>query len=322
VLYLNDSHIRAIGVDWPALLEVIQTSVRLLDSGAYAQPVKPYLRYGDPNNRIIAMPAYLGGEVNTAGIKWIASFPGNLELGIPRAHSVIVLNEPDTGRPYALLVSPLPSIIRTASVSGLVMRHFLKARPAEQVQLGIVGWGPIGRSHAAMALALFGDRIERIRVYDPKGVELEGFPAPDRDRIEPVKTWENVYLHSDVFITCTVSNERYIAHPPRPGSLLLHVSLRDYRTEALAQVNAIIVDDWDEVCRENTDIELLFLEKGLSRADTRSLPDVVCREALTTFGEEQPILFCPMGMGVFDIATAAHYVSEAKKRSLGMQLEL
>ncbi|WP_284643523.1 2,3-diaminopropionate biosynthesis protein SbnB [Paenibacillus silviterrae] len=321
MLYLNDKDIQALGMDWPALLEVIESTVRLLDAGDYAQPMKPYLRYGDPNNRIIAMPAYVGGEVHTAGIKWIASFPGNHAYGLPRAHSVVVLNESRTGQPSALLCSPLPSIVRTASVSGLLLRRVMEARSYEQLQLGIIGWGPIGRCHARMALSLYGDRIGRIRVYDKKGVGLEEFPPGWQERIQPVKAWEEAYLHSEVCITCTVSDDRYITLPPRPGSLLLHVSLRDYAPEALAPVEAIIVDDWDEVCRENTDIELLHKMQGLTRADTLTLADVICRDALAGIDEDQPILFCPMGMAVFDIAVASYYVKAAKERGAGIVLD-
>lgn len=60
MLYLNDRDIREVGLDWPSLVESIETTVRILDSGDYAQPVKPYLRYKNPQNRIIAMPAYVG----------------------------------------------------------------------------------------------------------------------------------------------------------------------------------------------------------------------------------------------------------------------
>ena len=90
MLYLNDRDIQAVGLDWPALLDALEAAVHIADTGEYAQPIKPYLRYGDPRNRIIAMPAYIGGTVHAAGIKWIASFPDNIHHGQPRAHSVMV----------------------------------------------------------------------------------------------------------------------------------------------------------------------------------------------------------------------------------------
>jgi ornithine cyclodeaminase len=97
--------------------------------------------------------------------------------------------------------------------------------------------------------------------------------------------------------------------------------LRDYKPEALTSVKAVIVDDWEEVCRENTDIEQLHLEQGLTRSGTRTLTDVVCRRSLTGFPEAEPVFFCPMGMAVFDIATAVYYVKKARESGIGIELE-
>ncbi len=322
MLYLNDRDIRAVGLDWPALLDALEAAVHIADTGDYAQPIKPYLRYGDPRNRIIAMPAYVGGTVQAAGIKWIASFPDNINHGLPRAHSVMVLNDAQIGEPSAILNSPLTSIVRTAAVSGLMMRAFLEERPLEQFELGIVGWGPVGRLHYEMALALYGDRIRQVRIYDLREVNLTeaGVPAHCLEKTKATASWEEVYRSSDIFMTCTVSDHRYIQLPPAEGQLLLNVSLRDYQPEALAAVKAIIVDDWQEVCRENTDIERLHLEQGLTRSGTRSLADVICRRGLADLAPTEPILFCPMGMGVFDIATAVYFARKARGLGIGTEL--
>ncbi|WP_397376408.1 2,3-diaminopropionate biosynthesis protein SbnB [Paenibacillus vietnamensis] len=328
LLYLNDEHIRAIGLDWGELVDSMETAVRIMDSGDYAQPLKPYLRYRNPRNRIIAMPAYAGGPMQAAGIKWIASFPGNLDAGLPRAHSVTLLNKADTGVPYAMLNTPLPSAARTAAVSGLMIRHYLKARGAGHLlRLGIIGFGPVGRLHYDMCCRLYGDRLDRVSVYDIRGSrpgmdspELAGTAPELRKLTMHAGSWQELYDESDLVITCTVSSERYIDRPPASGTLLLDVSLRDFKASAISGVKAVIVDDWLEVCRENTDIELLHKEHGLEQAGTRSIADVVCRGALADFPQEEPVLFCPMGMAVFDIAVAHHMVMRAEALGIGIRL--
>ncbi|WP_341281043.1 hypothetical protein [Paenibacillus sp. FSL H8-0537] len=141
------------------------------------------------------------------------------------------------------------------------------------------------------------------------------------DYAQPVKPYLRLYSRCNVIITCTVSDRRYINLPSLPGSLLLDVSLRDYASSALNGVTAIIVDDWDEVCRENTDIELLHKERGLAKEGTRSLADVVCRSALAGFDPAEPVLFCPMGMAVFDIATADYWVQKARELGIGLEID-
>ncbi|WP_028612805.1 ornithine cyclodeaminase [Paenibacillus harenae] len=326
MLYLGDEHIRQIGLHWEELVNCVETAVRLMDKGEYAQPLKPYLRYNNPANRIIAMPAYIGGSMNTAGIKWIASFPGNIDAGLPRAHSVTLLNDADTGIPYAMLNTPLPSAARTAAVSGMLIRHFLRSQTASRTfRLGIIGFGPIGQLHYDMCCRLFGDRLEQLMIYDirkpvPGNPALAGVSASLRDCTQIADSWQQLYGESDIVMTCTVSTQRYIDAPPLPGSLLLDVSLRDYTETAIGGIQHIIVDNWEEVCRENTDIELLHQKRGLTKNDTRSLADVVCRSALAELSPADTVLFCPMGMASFDIAIAHYLVRRAETTGIGIRL--
>src|SRR5690606_17156754 len=112
-----------------------------------------------------------GGSSEMAGIKWIASFPANVGHGMPRAHNAILLNDTATGRPLALLRSELLNGLRTAAVSGVVLRAYLAARAPAGLRLGIIGWGPIGRLHLEMCAALFGSRLERVALHDLRGID-------------------------------------------------------------------------------------------------------------------------------------------------------
>lgn len=308
--YLNEEHIRQSSFDWKETVDVIERAVQCIGSEDYAQPVKPYLRYKDRSNRIIAMPAYLGGAFNMAGIKWIASFPGNLQKGLPRAHSTVILNDADTGAPRAIINTPTLSAIRTASVSGVLIRQFLELERLPAYTVGIIGFGPIGRHHLQMCSTLLGDKLAAVYLYDLNGVDTSFIPAALSDKTVIADSWEEVYAQADIFITCTVSSSPYIDQQPKAGSLHLNVSLRDYTPAACAWFrDAIIVDDWDEVCRESTDIERFHQLEGLQKEETRSITDVVCRSGLSGYAKDQPILFNPMGMAVFDIAMATYFLS-------------
>jgi ornithine cyclodeaminase len=84
---------------------------------------------------------------------------------------------------------------------------------------------------------------------------------------------------------------------------------------------AIIVDDWEEVCREKTDIEMMHLERGLQEKDTKNIADVVFHNAMAGYPKDEPILFNPMGMAVFDIATGRYYMEKARSMKVGLELE-
>jgi 2,3-diaminopropionate biosynthesis protein SbnB len=322
LIYLNENDIETIGIDWHETIDVIENVVKRIEKLDYAQPIKPYLRYKDFKNRIIAMPAFVGRGFNIAGIKWISSFPENITKNIPRAHSVVVLNHADTGVPIAVINTSLLSVIRTASVSGLLIRYFDKIKSSKELKLGIIGWGPIGQYHFKMCTELLGNRLKKISIYDLKTIDNNSIDYPDKDSIHIRENWEQVYDGADILITCTVSKEPYIDKRPKEGALLLNVSLRDYCTDIYDFVkNSIIVDDWDEVCREKTDIEMMHKERGLLKENTWSIVDVVCGNCLVNFKNNETVMFNPMGMAVFDIAIGKYYFDKAREMDVGQLLD-
>ena len=314
MLLINEEQIRKTGIDWEKTVSVIENAVECLGQSDYAQPVKPYLRYRNLKNRIIAMPAFVGGDINMAGIKWIASFPENIRKGIPRAHSIVILNNADTGEPVAIITTALLSIIRTASVSGLVIRYFARNRPLKNFNIGVTGFGPIGQYHVKMCQALLGDRINKISIYDIRPIDPS--ITDEYDNVQIAGSWQEAYNDADIFITCTVSDAPYIDQAPKPGSLHINASLRDYKTDTFEWFkDSIIVDDWEEVCRERTDIEMMHIDKGLQKEQTRSIIDIVENNCLALYNVNSAIQFNPMGMAVFDIAIGSYYY-EARKYEL------
>ncbi|MCW3467116.1 2,3-diaminopropionate biosynthesis protein SbnB [Chitinophaga nivalis] len=321
MLYLNADNIKAAGLDWEQLIAVIRNAVTVLGTNDYAQPIKPYLRYGDPKNRIIAMPAYVGGESAYAGIKWIASFPDNIHQNKLRAHSVTILNEHNTGVPLCVINTASISAIRTAAVSGLLIQAYLEKRTDDKpLKVGINGFGPIGRTHLKMVQSVLGSRLENITLFDLKPIDLQQAEIENTANITIGESWEAAYQDADIFITCTVSSAPYINLPPVKGSLQLNVSLRDYKVEMKDYMDAIIVDDWEEVCRQNTDIENMHKEKGLQKEQTLSIADIVCQDALRQYSDTDTIMFNPMGMAIFDIAVGGYYYQKAQQDSIGFVL--
>jgi 2,3-diaminopropionate biosynthesis protein SbnB len=323
MLYLNENNIMQVGINWKEAMKVIEEAVRCIKNEDYAQPVKPYLRYRNLKNRIIAMPAFVGGSTNIAGIKWIASFPDNIYKGIARSHSVVILNDAETGEIEAIFNTALISIIRTTSVSGLMLSYYDKAKMRGNINIGITGWGPIGQYHYKICKEIFGDRISKVFLFDKRPViDYDSEVINNDPKIVLCECWEQAYEESDVFISCTVSDQTYIDKKPKKGAFLINVSLRDYKPNIYPYVkDSIIVDDWEEVCRENTDIEVFHKEKGLERKMVKTIVDVVCHDCLKSYKAEENVMFNPMGMAVFDIAIAKYYLNKSKELNMGIKLD-
>src|SRR5947208_15981695 len=109
--------------------------------GQSVNPDSYFLRFPDkPDCRIIALPAYLGNGFEVAGLKWIASYPANVQRGFPRASAVLVLNNYETGYPFAILESSIISAARTAASDALAA-HWLNGQSSRAQWVRLCGPG-------------------------------------------------------------------------------------------------------------------------------------------------------------------------------------
>jgi ornithine cyclodeaminase len=92
----------------------------------------------------------------------------------------------------------------------------------------------------------------------------------------------------------------------------MNVSLRDCTDKIYKYIkDAIIVDDWDKVCRENTDIEFFHKTQGLQKDNTKSITDVLIKNEMSDYDNSQVIMFNPMGMAIFDMAIGKYYFKKS-----------
>jgi N-[(2S)-2-amino-2-carboxyethyl]-L-glutamate dehydrogenase len=148
LLYLNRQDVAtAAGSSSAVFVEAVTHALALHARRDVVQPLKPYLRRrpdGHIADRIIAMPAYLGGDEPVAGLKWIGSKHDNPDrLGLERASALIVLNDPESHYPIAIMEGGLISAGRTAAVTAVAARHLAREGFSS---MACVGCGPIGRT--------------------------------------------------------------------------------------------------------------------------------------------------------------------------------
>jgi ornithine cyclodeaminase len=294
-----------------AVLAAVEAAYLAHDAGDAVNPPSHFLRFPDrPASRIIALPAYLGGEAGIPGIKWISSFPSNHELGLPRASAVLLLNDDRTGRPIACLEASHISAARTAASAALAARVLRPQRGP--VSVGFVGAGVIA-STIAEYLHHTGLPVTRFVCHDlvteraDQFVNCAGKHWPGLGEVVGLET----ALDCEVVVLATTAAEPYLPATLRfePGQIVLNISLRDIHPQTLLEAQNF-VDDVDHCLRAQTSPHLAEQLSGSRDFVTGTLADVL--RGRCELWPEQPIVFSPFGLGVLDLAVGAIVLDRAQ----------
>jgi ornithine cyclodeaminase len=298
------------------IVELVESTYRLHSAGNSVNPPSYFLQFPDrPSSRIIALPASIGGPLRVDGLKWISSFPENVAAGIPRASAVLILNDHDTGYPFACLESSIISATRTAALAASAADWLSRDRP-RPARVGFFGVGLIAR-YIHTFLAGTGWSFDEIGVHDLSADSAAGFrgyleQSGAAGRITVYDRPEQLIRSSDLVIFATVAGEPHVSdlswfgHNP----LVLHVSLRDLAPEILlASTN--IVDDVEHCLKASTSPHLAEQLTGSRNFLAGTLDDVMAGRV--TVPGDRPAVFSPFGLGVLDLAVGKYVYDEVTR---------
>lgn len=295
-------------------IDIVRDAYLAHAEGRSVNPDSYFLRFPEkPDCRIIALPAYLGSGFDVAGLKWIASFPGNVQRGFPRASAVLVLNSYDTGYPFAILESSIISASRTAA-SAVLAAYWLNGQSRRAHSLGIVGNGFIAR-YVYEFLIDTGWEIEEVRLHDRSPLESEKFMKtachPERHhRVMVVPDVESLVRACDLIVFTTVASAPHITDATlfEHNPLVLHISLRDLAPEILLG-SQNVVDDVEHVMKANTSPHLAEQKTGNRDFVTGTLAEIM--QGRCSVDRRRPIIFSPFGMGILDLAVGKWVYDQA-----------
>ena len=291
------------------VVELVEATYRLHGAGDSVNPPSYFLRFPDrPTSRIIALPASIGGDVRVDGLKWISSFPENVAAGIPRASAVLILNDHDTGYPFAVLESSIISATRTAASAALAA-DWLSRERGRPARVGFVGTGLINR-YVHTFLRGTGWSFDEVGLFDLSAESATGFHgyldrSGEGGRVTVHSSTEELIRASDLVVFATVASSPHVHEPAwfAHNPLVLHVSLRDLAPEIiLGSTN--IVDDVEHCLKADTSPHLAEQRVGHRDFIDGTLADVM--DGRVALPVDRPVVFSPFGLGVLDLAVGKH----------------
>lgn len=331
ILYLSKNDIVSLGGNSSDLyVTAVSRALELHAKRDFVQPLKPYLRVNEKEghiaDRIIAMPAYVGGEAPVSGLKWIGSKHDNpSKRGMERASGLIILNDPESNYPIAVMETSLISGMRTAAVTVIGARYLAK-KGFERV--ACMGCGVIARMQLTSMLEQF-PQIKTIYLFDVNAEAARRLADQLREmfaHVEVVITAdaESAVREGEVVITCTVVDKPYISYEwLQKGAFVSNISIMDVHKEVFIKADKVVVDDWDQSNREKKVINQLVLEGKFSREQLHAeLGEILIGQKAGRESDDEIIILNPMGMAVEDIASAQEIYRKAVAENIGTWLPL
>lgn len=306
LLFLSREKVAGLLPGIPDQLELVERTYRSLAAGQVELPPKPGV-HPRKDSFVHAMPAYLRDE-DVVALKWVAGYPANKERGLPYITGLIVLNDPETGLPLAIMDGAEITAARTAAASGVCVRRFA---PEGWRRAAILGCGEQGQFHARLLRAL--EPEVRIRAWDPHPERIERLG----EGVEATGAWEDAVAGADVVVTAgpIVEDPSPPIQPEHLGErwLALPIDFDFYVTaETVAGADLFLADD----------VGQFEYYRGLGHFQGWPEPAGSVGEGLEDSGSPGRVVCCNLGIGALDAAFANVVLERARAEGAGTELAL
>ena len=302
----------------PKAIEIMKHAFGQLSTGKATVPLRSKISSDKGDTRL--MPAYLHGSQDL-GIKIVSIYKDNPSKDIPTVTAIMIVLDPQPGRPRALIEGDSLTAIRTGATGGLAS-DFLARRNAKTVAL--FGAGVQARAQLQGVIAV--RSITRINLLD---LSL----SASQKLADEIVTWEeapavNLVSNSkeaiqdaDIIITATTSSKPvFDGHGLKAGTHITGVGSYTPQMqevdETTVQRARIVVDSRDACLAEAGD---LIIPKATVDAE---LGEIINGIKPGRHSDEEITFFKTVGVAVEDAAAAAAILSEAETNGLGKVIEL
>jgi len=285
--------------------------------------VPPRLSLDVGQGVLLVMPAYLG-SIDAAGAKVVSVHPDNRRLGLPALHAVVLLIDPATGVPAALMDGASLTALRTGAAGGLATA--LLAREDAHV-VALFGAGVQARSQLEAVRCV--RAVDEVRIVSRTRASTEGLAGELRGcRVRVMDDAAEALSGADVVIAATSS-----ATPVFPGARVTpgtHVTGVGSYTPAMQEVDAdlvtravVIVDQREAALREAGDL-IQAVRSGRWRAEEihAEIGEIAAGTKPGRTSSEQITFFKSVGVAAQDMALARRVVDAAARLGLGSEADL
>jgi len=299
------------------VLKAVEHAFKLQAKGKVIMPPKLYLNLPEHQGDFRAMPAYIDGS---AGIKWVSVYPNNRKYNLPSVMATIILCDPKTGCPLAIMDGTYSTSMRTGAAGGVAVKYL--ARRGSSI-IGMIGAGRQAETQL-LAISQVLPRIDEVKVFDKqKDVSLryvQEMGAKLNINIRLAETTEEA-AEADIVVTTTPSRKPIIKKELiRPGTHINAIGA-DAKGKQELEVDLlkgakIVVDDIEQASHSG-EINVP-LSEGLIEIDNihGTLGEIVANMKKGRESDEEITIFDSTGLAILDIICAKLTYEKAKERGI------
>lgn len=363
-LYLSEQDMITAGVkDMGKCVEVMEDMMVTLQKGDYVMGGENHNSHGCmvtfPDNppfagmpkngedrRFMAMPAYLGGNFQMAGMKWYGSNIENKKQGLPRSILMMMLNDKDTGAPLALMSANLLSAYRTGAIPGVGAKYLARK---DATTVAVVGPGVMGKTSLQAFLSVC-PNLKTVKIKGRGQKSIDSFRAFVKEECPQIKevivceTMEEAVRDSDIVSTTTSVGNKEKEFPfiddawIKKGALICMPSAARFNESFYVDPSTRLVVDnyklyeawaeeypypsYDPVQVVGAKFMDLLHDNKIKREDIVDIADVITGVMPGRRNDDERIIYSVGGMPVEDIAWGKTVYENAKKLGIGIKLPL
>ena len=361
-LYLSEPDMIKAGVnDMKSCVDVMEDLLITLYKGDYVMgganhnshgcmimfpddPQFPGMPKNADDRRFMAMPAYLGGSYQMAGMKWYGSNVENKKVGLPRSILMMMLNDKDTGAPLALMSANLVSAYRTGGIPGVGAKYL--ARKDSRV-VSIIGPGVMGKTSLAAFVSVC-PNLDTVKIKGRSQRSLDAFTRFIREELPQIKnieicdSVEEAVKDSDIISFTTTVRDDVSSFPYingdwiKKGALISMPSAARFDDDFLAGCklvvdNSKLYEAWEEEYSYPTYPQVQIIgtkftdlkhDGKIKAEDIIDITDIIEKRHPGRTSDDEIIVYSVGGMPVEDIAWGGTVYRNAVKLGIGIKLPL
>ncbi len=292
------------------VIEVVELAFRESALGHVQMPPKIYLHYDRYNGDLRTMPAYLE-RLDISAVKIVNVHPNNMKVkGLPTVMATILLVEPETGKPLAIMGGRKITAMRTGASGGIAAKYLAKK---DSKVAAFIGCGVQARTQLAALLLVF-PQLTKISMWDVQSVASQGFASEIKYRKLSIETnvagdVESALEGADIVVTTTPSTKPLIQNAWIPLGAHLNCIGADAPGKeeidpAILRRAKLVVDNWEQASHSG-EINVPLSSGMITKANLwAELGEVVAGTKLGRTNKNEITVFDSTGLAIQDAVTA------------------